>query len=144
VNWLPDADTISDRRSERGSLVGIHTALSHARASVLVVAWDMPFVSSALLQLIADRATSAACAAIPDGPDGLEPFCAAYTPACLPHIERAIESGDLRLRRIIAELPAIEVISRREIRAIGDPARLFFNVNSAEQLAEAERLAAAQ
>ena len=47
-----------DTRRERGSVVGIHTAIADAAAGdiVLVVAWDMPFVSAHLLAFLVARA----------------------------------------------------------------------------------------
>jgi molybdopterin-guanine dinucleotide biosynthesis protein A len=140
--WLDGVDVIGDVRTERGSLVGLHTALSHANAPVLVVAWDMPFVESDLLRLIATRGRDARFAAIPEGNHGLEPFCAMYAPACLPIVASSIDSGDLRLSRFLEALPGTERISRRDVEAVADPVRCFFNVNTREDLARAEELAA--
>jgi molybdopterin-guanine dinucleotide biosynthesis protein A len=142
--WIPGAIVHRDARSERGSLVGLHTALRYASNDILVVAWDMPFVSTALLELIRDRAGGEALAVIPEGPRELEPFCAIYTRACLPFVEGAIESGDLRLSRLIAQLPSIDRIPMREIEAVGDPAMLLFNVNTPEDLARAEAINASR
>lgn len=138
--WIPGAIVHRDSRPERGSLVGLHTALSHASNDVLVVAWDMPFVSTPLLELITKRARGAAVAVIPDGPRGLEPFCALYNRDCLPIIEAAINRGDLRLSRAIAQLPSIDQIPMREIESVGDPAALLFNVNTPDDLARAEAI----
>jgi molybdopterin-guanine dinucleotide biosynthesis protein A len=144
TEWLPLVSVRRDVRSERGSLVGIHTALTYARRDVLVVAWDMPFVSPALLQLIRGRARSSAMAIIPEGPSGLEPLCALYTRDCLPIIEAALEAGDLRLSNMIACLPSVERIPARELERLGNPSELFFNVNSPEDLAIAETVHAAR
>ena len=142
--WIPGAIVHRDARSERGSLVGLHTALTYASTDILVVAWDMPFVSTALLELIRDRARGEPLAVIPEGPRGLEPFCALYARACLPVVEGAIESGDLRLSRLIAQLPSIDRIPMREIDAVGNPAILLFNVNTPEDLARAEAINASR
>jgi molybdopterin-guanine dinucleotide biosynthesis protein A len=144
ASWLPGVTTIADVRSERGSLVGIHTALTHSHAdgSVLVVAWDMPFVSEDLLCLIRDRGRHAPFAVVPEGPAGLEPMCAMYTRQTLPAVAAAIDAGDLRLTSMVARLPSFERIPLVTIASVGDPARLFFNVNSADDLAAAERMAA--
>jgi molybdopterin-guanine dinucleotide biosynthesis protein A len=144
TRWLPGVRAIPDVRSERGSLVGIHTALAHAGPDdVLVVAWDMPFVTDRLLQLICDCAHHTTFAAVPEGPTGLEPLCAVYRPSALPFIVGAIEAGDLRMTNLLDRLPSFEKISPAAIATVGDPARLFFNVNSADDLAAAERMAAA-
>jgi molybdopterin-guanine dinucleotide biosynthesis protein A len=139
--WLPGVPVIADAWRVRGSLVGIHTALNHAQQSILLAAWDMPFVTTELFALIRDHLTRSAFAAIPESDTGLEPFCAAYTPACLPAIESALGANDLRLSNLIARLPEFERIPVDTVRRAGDPARLFFNVNAPPDLARAELLA---
>ena len=142
--WLPGTRVIPDAWRKQASLVGIHTALNYARQSILVVAWDMPFVSRALLELIADRSTKSSYATIPESADDqLEPFCAVYTPECLPTIEGQLAADDLRLSRLLELLPSYERIPAGDFAQLGEPARLFFNVNTAEDLALAEQMAAA-
>ncbi|MDB4878004.1 MAG: Molybdopterin-guanine dinucleotide biosynthesis protein [Gemmatimonadetes bacterium] len=140
ASWLPHVLTVADVRPERGSLVGIHTALTQARATVFVVAWDMPFVSRELVRLIRDRAAGVEFATVPCGMDGPEPFCAIYTPACLPHVEAAIDAGDLRMSNLLARLPRVTYVPEADVSRVGDPDRLFFNVNDASDLAAAELL----
>lgn len=133
---------IRDVWPKQGSLVGIHTALRYAPEPVLVVAWDMPFVVPPLFELLRDRSGASPYAIVPEGASGLEPFCALYKPACLPYVEAQLAADNLRLSNMLERLPSFERIRRADVARIGDPARLFFNVNSAEDLATAERLAA--
>jgi molybdopterin-guanine dinucleotide biosynthesis protein A len=140
--WLPGVRVIPDAWRKQASLVGIHTALSYARQPILLVAWDMPFVSRPLLELIAERSARSAYATIPESADDhVEPFCALYTPECLPTIEAQLAADDLRLSRLLELLPSFERIPASDVAHVGDPARLFFNVNTAEDLAMAERIA---
>ena len=139
-DWLTGARVFGDVRGERGSLVGIHTALVHANSSVIVVAWDMPFVTAELFRLIRDRGRDERFATVPEGPGGLEPFCAMYTPACLPTLEAALDAGELRMSTMLERLPSLTRIPVAEISTIGDPSRLFFNVNDAGDLALAEQM----
>lgn len=132
---------IPDAYRKQGSLVGIHTALSYARQPILLVAWDMPFVTRELLTLICDRAATSTCATVPIGPAGLEPFCAVYTPECLPWIESGLAADDLRLSNMFDRLPDYHRVEGPDLDAIGDATRLFFNVNDANDLAAAERMA---
>jgi molybdenum cofactor guanylyltransferase len=145
--WLAGVPVRQDTRRERGSIVGIHSAIVGAGAGdiVLVVAWDMPFVSADLLAYLAARAREAPprTAVIPDGPSGPEPFCAAYTPDCLPDIERAIDRGEFRMSSVVSDLANASRVSAAEMSRFGDPTRLFFNVNSAADLEKAERMLAA-
>ena len=101
----------------------------------------MPFVTPELLTLIRDRALSTGHATIPEGPGGLEPMCAAYPRSAIAAAESAIDRGDLKLSRFIDGLGAVERVPLREIERVGDPARLFLNVNTPADLALAERLA---
>jgi len=142
--WLPGVRAIPDTARQRGSLVGIHTALEFAREPILLAAWDMPFVTRSLFTLIRERSAESEFAAVPESGAGLEPFCASYTPACLPFIEAALDANDLRLTHLFDRLPAYHRIPLADVREIGDPARLFFNVNAPADLAKAEALARAE
>lgn len=143
--WLAGVPVHRDIRSERGSVVGLHTALASIPAGdiALVVAWDMPFVSAGLLSLLVRRVGEGASAAIPESPSGPESFCAAYSAACLADIERAVARGDFRMSSIVSALPNASRVADAEVRRFGDPARLFFNVNSPADLEKAEGMAVA-
>lgn len=139
--WLPDVPVASDVYLGCGSLGGIHAALVHANAPALVVAWDMPFVPTGLLTQLRALGEDADVA-VPesDSRRGVEPLCAYYSPACIAPIARRLEAGELRVIGFyddvrVARLPA------ESVRAYGDPARLFMNVNSPNELALAERYA---
>lgn len=140
--WDAGLPIVRDVRPERGSLVGLHTALITARTSVLVVAWDMPFVSRALLELITASGETEPFVTIPESPAGLEPFCALYTSACTPIVEAAIDAGDLRMSSMLRRFPSMTRLSEAEVTSVGDPARLFFNVNTPHDLAAAETMEA--
>ena len=73
------------------------------------------------------------------GPRGVEPLCAAYGPACGPAIAASLEAGDLRAVGFHDRMK-VGILSTTRVRALGDPAALFFNVNTADDLAEADRL----
>lgn len=139
--WLPDARVDVDVKAGRGSLVGIHAAISHARGPVIVVAWDMPFVTTEVLTLIRDRASSAAHAVIPVPATGPEPCCAWYSPTVLPAISDMIDKREFRLGALFDRLPSVEVITERQIAAVGDARRLFFNVNTPADLDMAASMA---
>jgi molybdopterin-guanine dinucleotide biosynthesis protein A len=142
--WLAGVRVYRDIRSERGSVVGLHTAIASIPAGdiALVVAWDMPFVNAGLLSLLTRRVREGASAAIPESHAGPEPFCAAYSTACLADIERAIARGDFRMSSLVSALPNLSRVADAEVRSFGDPARLFFNVNTAADLETAERMTA--
>lgn len=147
TSWLADASVVRDTRTERGSLIGLHTVLSNLPARVdgaIVVAWDMPFVTSALLSHLLPAAQDDAHAVIPDGPRGAEPMCAYYSRGCLPAVEAALGAGDLRLSVLVEQLAKVRRIPADTVQEVGDPARIFFNVNTPHDLAVADSMAAAQ
>jgi molybdopterin-guanine dinucleotide biosynthesis protein A len=139
--WLPGVRRRADVRPGLGSLGGIHAALVHAAGAAIVVAWDMPFVPDRLLAALRDLGRGAD-AAVPesDSKRGVEPLCAYYTPACVAAIERRLDAGD---RRVIAFYDDVDVrrLDAAAVARLGDPARLFMNVNTPEDLALAERYA---
>ena len=142
-SWRPGLRTVRDVIPSLGALGGIYTAVREAPAPVVLVAWDMPFVTPGLLVELAVGLDAAdACLPESDGPRGVEPLCAAYGPAVGPAIEDGLARGD---RRAIAfhDSVRVAILNGEKIRNFGDPGRLFFNVNTAEDLALANRMASA-
>lgn len=139
ATWLPGVRTGADLVPNAGGLGGIHAALHHAQSDVLVVAWDMPFVPAALLARLRALGDGADVAVPESGSRrGVEPLCAFYGASCLPAIERAIARDDLRVIGFhdevrVARLPA------HDVSGFGDPALLFMNVNTPDDLALAEQ-----
>jgi molybdenum cofactor guanylyltransferase len=137
--WLRDVPTHPDVRPGTGALGGLHAALAHAGAPILLVAWDMPFVPSALLRALRTRGEAGADAVLPESDGsrrGVEPLCAWYAPSCLPAIEAALDAGE---RRVVAFHDAVRVerLPLAEVAALGDPARMFSNVNTPDDLVAA-------
>jgi molybdopterin-guanine dinucleotide biosynthesis protein A len=132
----------ADVRRERGSLVGIHSALTCCVDAALVVAWDMPFVSSGLLAALRRRGEELHVAVIPEGARGLEPLCAYYPKSALDVVERQLDAGELRVSAFIEALPHHGILSRRDVSRFGAPERLFANVNSPADLVAARSMAA--
>ena len=138
--WRPDLRVVAAVRPGMGSLGGIYTAVVEAPAPVVCVAWDMPFVTPELLRALADGlAEWDAFLPESDGRRGVEPLCAAYGPACAAAIAASLEAGDLRA---IGFHRAVRVgrLPLEAVRRLGDPARLFFNINTADDLARADAL----
>jgi molybdopterin-guanine dinucleotide biosynthesis protein A len=140
--WRPDLQTIPDVRPGFGTLGGIFTALAAGAGPVLCVAWDMPFVSEALLRALVERMNDGQYdAVLPEssGRRGLEPLCAVYGPACAAAIARCLESGDLKAISFHADV-RVGIVPLAQVRGFGDPDELFFNVNTPDDLARAEAL----
>jgi molybdopterin-guanine dinucleotide biosynthesis protein A len=133
--WRPGLRVVPDVRPGVGSLGGIYTAVVEAPAPVVCVAWDMPFVSEALLRRLADGLREHD-AFLPEsgGRRGVEPLCAAYGPACREAIAHSLDEGDLRAIAFHQRV-RVGVLPLSEVGRFGDPERLFFNVNTADDLA---------
>jgi molybdopterin-guanine dinucleotide biosynthesis protein A len=138
--WLAGVPAVRDARAGAGALGGLHTALAHARGDVVTLPWDAPFVPGALLRALREAGELAgADAAVPASgasPWGFEPLCAWYAPACLPAIERRLDSEDYRAGGWQRDVRTVTV----DVSAWGDPAVVFYNVNTAEDLVRAEQL----
>lgn len=133
----------TDLHPGRGALGGLFTALSAASQQlVAVVACDMPFVSADLLVYQRDLLIAGLHdAVIPLSPGGVEPFHAIYSrSACLPAIEESIHADRWRVNSWFDRVD-IRFLSPAEVES-RDPHRLAFrNVNTPEELAEAEQFA---
>lgn len=141
--WIPGARVTADVLEGGGAAAGIHSAILAARSPVFAIGWDMPFVSSALVRLVAGYATDLEVDAIvPAGrePNLLEPLCAWYAPGVAGAIEAHWVKGRHGLHEVLRGL-RIHVVDRDEIATIGQPERLFFNVNTPEDLETARAIA---
>ena len=140
ASWRPDLRTVSDARPGFGALGGIYTAVLEAPAPVVCVAWDMPFVSQSLIQSLAGGLdTHDAMLPESGGRRGVEPLCAAYGPACGPAIADCLAAGELRAIGFHDRI-RVGILPLEQVRALADPNLLFFNVNTADDLAKADQL----
>ena len=132
----------SDIIQGSGALIGLHSALVAANNdTVLVVACDMPFLNRHLLTHQLQLAPQADVV-VPARNNYLEPLHAVYNKqACLPVIEAALSTGEMRL---ISFYPEVRVRSVTDTKiAELDPTGLsFFNINAPQDLARAEQLLA--
>ncbi|MBL8133301.1 MAG: molybdenum cofactor guanylyltransferase [Anaerolineae bacterium] len=135
---------VGDVLPEKGSLGGIYTALHYSRSPfTLVLACDMPFVSPNLLRTMVDLSQGGAFDVIVPRvagyPEGLH---AVYSRACLPHIRERLDAGQLK---VIGFYEAVRVryLDEAEYQPFDPKGTAFFNVNTPEELAQAQRLAQA-
>jgi len=132
---------LDDDEPGQGPLGGIASAL---RASAcdwnLVVGCDLPYLTAAWLEfLISTAQASAADALIPHSAEGLaEPLCAMYHRRCLPAIRAELARGT---RKVTSGLVAVRVaaLPHAQWKAFDSRGRLFKNMNSPEDYAEAKR-----
>jgi molybdopterin-guanine dinucleotide biosynthesis protein A len=137
--WRTGLMIHEDLRPGEGALGGLHTAVAlGAGRPVIVAAWDMPFVPAGLLGEIADGLTEHdAFLPASDGRRGVEPMLAGYRPACLAPIVAALDRGDRRAIAFHGEV-RVGILPLERVRSYGDPALIFLNVNTPDDLAHAE------
>ena len=135
--WFPELPVAADAVPGCGPLAGIETALRAAEgAAVLVVAWDMPFVTTPLLRGMRALGETGAPAVLPahGDPVVLEALCAYYAPDALAVCSRLLAAGERRAHALFGALPAAMLIPERALLEHGDPERLFLSVDRPEQL----------
>lgn len=135
-----------DLQPGRGALGGLFTALSSARhPNVAVAACDMPFASAELFSTAVDiLSREEVDVVIAKTSEGFEPLHAVYRRAsCLPAVSSALQSGQMR---VISWFSAVKVrtLTPEEIRRCDPDGLAFWNLNTPEEFAEAERRANAQ
>jgi len=129
------ARLLADHIPGCGPLGGLHTALTEAIGSaVVVVACDMPYVTAPLLAHLLTL-TCEADAVVPRTDRGYHPMCAAYTRACLEPIARRLGEGRLRMSDMLADV-RVRGVTGRELGAFGDPDRLLANINTPDEYQE--------
>ncbi len=132
-----------DLLPDRGPLGGLYTALFTAsHPAVAAVACDMPFVNADLLAhqrdlLFSDNVD----VVVPSSEKGLEPLHAIYRrETCLPVVREALEAGE---QRLISWFPRVRVriLTPEEMKPFDRRGLMFLNINTPDELAQAERLA---
>jgi len=134
---------VPDLVAGRGALGGLYTALASAASPIVAVAaCDMPFASASLLEAATRlMVQEEADVVIARTNEGYEPFHAVYRrAACVPAIQSAIQADQWK---VIAWFPQVKVreLTMGEVTRLDPSGLAFWNVNTPEEFAEAERLA---
>ena len=136
-----DLPMVPDVFVEGGSLGGIYSGLVAASGDVaFTVACDMPFLRAEVARLVLARAGEADVV-IPRAGDQLQTLHAVYGKACLPHMEARLRAGRLKIVGFFDDVRVLEV-SEAEVARHADPAIVFMNVNTPEELERARALIA--
>lgn len=133
---------VADEDPGAGALWGLHTALRAAQGDqVLVVACDMPFVNRLFLEHLVALGAKADVV-VPRWDDRYQTMQSVYArKRCLAAVEDALARGD---RRMISFYPQVKVriVSPEEVEEFDPTGHSFFNVNTPEELLQAERFLA--
>ena len=123
---------VPDLRPGLGPLAGIETALAAATAAAaLVIACDLPLVSTALLELLLERAAdSPDQIVVPEDAEGrCSPLCALYPLAARETVARLLDGGERRPRALFEAYPT-RIVPFAEYRHLPRAEQLLSNVNT--------------
>jgi molybdenum cofactor guanylyltransferase len=141
---------IEDRWPGEGPLGGIITALLHASEREpnttwnLILSCDMPFLTPEFLTYLRNFAqASHARAIVPESAQGREPLCACWHTSSAAQLQSAFESGMRRVNDALKLLDA-EVLDESHWKRFDSAGRLFWNMNTPEDYAEAQRIVATE
>jgi molybdopterin-guanine dinucleotide biosynthesis protein A len=141
--WLTGVTVIRDLHAGAGGLAGVEAALTRGR-DALVVAWDMPFVTTRLLAALvelAHRADAAITLPESESPFGYEPLCAYYSIRLREALRVFLDAGGGAAHDFIARTQDVHTLPISAVRGFGDPRQLFFSVNTPDDLVRARAIA---
>jgi molybdopterin-guanine dinucleotide biosynthesis protein A len=132
---------VADEIPGRGPMAALLTGLRAARyPAALVVPVDLPLLPSAFLRYL-QEASAGWDITVPRWRGGVEPLVGVYAQACAPALAAALASGQQSLQRFVGSADLrVRFLEDSEVRRFGDPARMFFNVNTPEDAQAAEAL----
>lgn len=113
-----------DRHPDSGPLAGLDAALATSIADrVLLLACDLPFLTTPFLTWLVQQAASQA-GAVPVDVDGRwHPLCGVYDRRCVDHLQHCLTAGRLRLQEFA-----------REVGCVGLPASTWTRFDPQQQL----------
>lgn len=125
-----DGVPVLDGSESKGPISGIVTVAKETQAALLVVACDLPLLTTEVLEALIKARGAADCIAFKSSTDGLpEPLCTIYERPFTATLETALNAGQRCPRRILINNP-----SRVHLLELLRPNALD-NANSPEDLA---------
>src|SRR5215831_5151020 len=145
-----DASLIFDLHEHLGPLGGIHTALAHcgANESALILACDMPFITTEFLSLLGaihqnDIPHSAFriphSITVPlDQSNRLQPLAAIYDQSLEATVGRMLAANELKVDLLYSRV-SIRKVGFAEFAHLPDAERFFININTPEEYGDVTR-----
>ena len=139
-----DVEIVPDLEPGLGPLAGLASALEHGHGrAVFILACDLPFVPSKLIQLLVETRKSACSvskpmAVVPRWRGELEPLCAIYDSEILPAVRAALLERALGVQELLRTVP-IKIVEVDANLSFVHP-HIFMNLNRPEDLKKATDL----
>lgn len=141
AKFAPFAPVVEDIFPGCGPLGGIHAALRSSQTDLnVILAVDVPFVSLALLQFLISRARSspASLVTLAQANGRLQPLSAIYRRAFANIAGKALREGRNKIDALF-QPESTQIITQDELEVAGFSSRIFRNLNTPEELGEAQR-----
>jgi molybdopterin-guanine dinucleotide biosynthesis protein A len=144
----PQLEILQDRWPGEGPLGGIITALQHTAATApqyqwnLILSCDMPFLTAEWLKFLVNRARASAPeiqVILPHSTHGPEPLCACYRTTAAEPLKNVFDSGVRKVTHALQQVRT-EVLDESVWKRFDSAGRLFWNMNTPADFAEAQRL----
>jgi len=124
---------IIDASEDRGPMVGIITALEAVESDWLfVIACDMPFVSHALIRLLATN-RDAHDAVVSHVHGRVQPLFGFYAKTSLPMMKRQMQQGQRSMIRLLDKLNS-SIVSEQQVREIDPQFESLISLDSIEDV----------
>ncbi len=135
-NW--NAFIVSDIIPTRCALAGVHAGIFYASFDrVFITACDTPFIRKDMVEYIISCADKNHDIIVPQTDDGYEALSAVYSKACLPLIEKSLNSGSYMIKSFWSK-NRVKKIPVEKLKEIDPQMETFFNVNTQEDLEKAK------
>ena len=134
----PDGDSLGTRSLDdagEGPLEALRFGMGGTPGPWFALACDLPLLKAGAIAAIVARLGEEE-AAVPRAFGRLQVLAAAYAPAALAGLDRALKAGELAVRAAVEGL-RVRVIEAEELREWGDET-MFLNVNTPDDLRRAE------
>lgn len=141
AKFAPFAPTVDDIFPDCGPLAGIHAALRSSQTDLnLILAVDVPFISPALLRYLLKRASnSGALVTVAKTEGGYQPLCAIYRRAFAGVAETALQAGRYKIDTLFTPTTT-QTTAEKELETLGFSPKMFRNLNTPRELAEASEI----
>ena len=127
---LPGTRELPDVQADCGPLGGLHACLSAAKEQLCVVlAVDLPAMTPEYLRGLVSQ-TQARRGAVPVSDSSAEPLAAVYPKEALAEVQRALDTGDFSLQKLVRRLEQAGLVDC--VPVAPSERTLFANWNSPE------------
>lgn len=129
---------VEDEWKGMGPLAGIHAGLTASQTNKnLIVACDMPFISSSLGMLLLSQLEHYQ-GVVPEIAGQLHPLFAAYRKEVKEEVKKSLEQDQRRIRSFFSQIH-VKIMNERELASNGFEVQeaSFFNMNNPNEYAQA-------